>query len=83
MTFIEFKETVKEDRAIIKKTQISPSERLQFANRIMVGLGVTLFVSIVFFGINLNEHGKFVFLSCQQLISNFGAFIMGFYFSRK
>lgn len=68
---------------IIKENQLTPTQRLGFALKVMGGLGLIYLVAAGFFGYFQNSYGKLVFSSTLQLVSNFGAFILGFYFSRK
>lgn len=68
---------------IIKENQLTPTQRLGFALKVMGGLGLVYVVGTVFFAYFQNPYGKLVFSSTLQLVSNFGAFILGFYFSRK
>jgi hypothetical protein len=80
---INFKEKSKENKNEIIEKEISPSDRLSFANKVMFGLFLTFLVSTAFISYYANNYGKFVFTSTLQIINTFGSFIMGFYFSRS
>lgn len=81
MTEIEFKKQEINDTPL-KIREISPLDRLTFANKLMIGLFICFLVSVLFIGYYTNDYGKFVFTSTQQIITSFGSFIMGFYFSK-
>lgn len=79
---------VKEDNVSINRLvninkKINPRDQLQFARYILFGLGSFYLISICAFVYLKNEDGKFLFLTINQLITNFGAFIIGHYFSLK
>lgn len=72
----------KNNNEIIEK-QISPKDRLTFANKIMLGLFLAFIIIVAFIAYSKDMYSKHVFNASMQLINTFGSFIMGFYFSRK
>lgn len=78
---IEFREKI-EDKNEFAEKELTPKDRLSFANKIMFGLFLCFIIIVGFIGYFKDTYGKFVFNSAIQLINTFGSFIMGFYFSR-
>ena len=80
--FIEFNKDSPEKKSILQE-KVSPSQKLEFANKIMLGFAVIYTISLAFFGLNKDPQGEMVFEKTHQGICNFLPFILGFYFSRK
>jgi hypothetical protein len=80
--FVEFNKDSPEKKSILQE-RVSPSQKLEFANKIMVGFAVIYSISIIFFALNKDPQGEMVYEKTHQAICNFLPFILGFYFSRK
>ena len=74
---------ISEQKENFEAKEISPKDRLSFANKIMIGLFLSFIIVVSFIAYAKDIYSKHVFNSSMQLINTFGSFIMGFYFSRK
>lgn len=80
----EISESNKEIGTILKQYEkITPKEQLKFARYITTGLGIFYILAMTYYTFMPNDKGRFLFTTTQQTVMNFGAFVIGFYFSNK